>query len=269
MNKAAHLLCLADLHGGAVTGIWPKDFKHSNGEHKLTGFQEWLLSHFNSMVESLPKLDGVVLDGDTTDGKNPYSGGRFCITPEPADQATAMVEVLRTLRKKTRWMRIVDGTDCHDDLAGGSLDLIGAELKCDKWAPGNHYADQVLSFEWRGKTFNISHHTSPGMLYASSRISKTHMMAAVAERDNNLPSADLIATAHIHHSVGGWSSGGRYVCTLPAFAGPTDFAIRRFGVQQAYALLTIGAVLVTVDDLGMDAKLIRYPLPPLSVEKIG
>ncbi|HAM40554.1 MAG TPA: hypothetical protein DCP69_04265 [Candidatus Omnitrophica bacterium] len=268
MTKAAHILLLADLHCGSVFGTWVPGFQHSDGEHKLTGFQQWLYQNFNSMVGALPKLDGVVCNGDTIDGKNPYSGGRYCITPEPADQAAAAIELLKPLRKKTKWMRLVDGTDCHDDTAGGALDVIGAELKCDKWAPGNHYSAQVLSFDWRGKVFNIQHHTGNGLLYISGEISKKHMMASIAESDNNLPRADLIATAHIHSASGGWSGGGRYVVVQPCWAGPTNHAIKVMGVQRAYALLTVGAVLVTVDDLGMAVKLIRYPLPPLSVEKI-
>jgi hypothetical protein len=266
--KDGHILLLADLHCGSVGGLWPKDFKHSDGEHKLTDFQLWLLGNFNGMAESLPKLDGVILDGDTIDGKNPYSGGRFCITPEPADQAGAAIEVLRPLRKKAKWMRLVDGTDCHDDLAGGSLDLIGSELKCDKWASGGHYSGQILSFEWRGKTFNIQHHTGTGLLYITGQISKTHMMAAVAESDNNLPRADLIATAHIHSAGGGWTGGGRHVVVLPCWSGPTSHAVKVMGVQRAYATLTIGGVLVTVNDSGMGVRLIRFPLPAMGVERL-
>jgi hypothetical protein len=268
LSKDGHILLLADLHLGSVFAIWPRGYKHSDGEHKLNDFQSWLLNTFNGMVDSLPRLDGVVIDGDTIDGKNPYSQGRFCVTPEPADQAGASIDLLRPLRKITQWMRLVDGTDVHDDLAGGALDVIGSELKCDKWAPGGHYSAQVLSFDWRGKNFNIQHHTGTGLLYITGQVSKTSMMAAVATRDNNLPDADLIATAHIHSAGGGWTGGGKHVVVLPCWSGPTSHAIKVMGVQRAYATLTIGGVLVTMSKTGMGVKLIRFPLPPMEVEKL-
>jgi hypothetical protein len=251
---------------GSTLALWPRNHQHSGGEHKLAGYQEWLLDKFNGMVEGLPRLDAVIINGDLLDGENQRQSGRGCITSDPADQAAAAIALLQPLRKKCRRIFLVRGTAYHEGASHEGLEYVGSELKCERWGAGNRYSDLVLERSWRGHLINATHHMTGGMIYPLGGANRTAMFAAIAEADKGVPRADIIVRAHTHTDGVGFVNG-RWIIFLPCWSFVTPYAIKRFEYYRAMSTNALGAVLLS-DDGNLSVKPIRFVPPKGEVKDI-
>jgi hypothetical protein len=259
LSKDGHILCLADLHVGSHFGAWPIGFTLQGRSAILPTWQTWLTTQFNDMVANLPKLYAVIINGDLIDGENPTTRGKFTVSPDPADQAFAAIELLKTLRKITQHLFIVHGTPFHEGDSGQSLEHIGAELKADKWCDGK-YCGQVLERSWYDKVINATHHMTSGFIYPLGGASRTFMHMAVAEVTRNANHADVILRAHNHHADMA-QINGTWVIFQPGFCFTTPYAIKRLELYRATASNSLGAVLLTGNKFGITPTMIDI-IPP-------
>jgi len=264
--KTSHLLLISDLHVGSTFSLWPRNHQHTGGEHKLAGYQEWLLDRFNEMVEGLPRLDAVIINGDLLDGENEKQSGRGCITSDPADQAAAAIVILSALRKKSRHIFLVRGTPYHEGASHEGLEYVGSELKCERWGAANRYSDQVLERRWQGHVINATHHQTTGFIYQLGAASRTAMFAAIAEADKGAVRADIIVRSHTHTDGLGFVNG-RWIIMLPCWSFTTPYAIRKMEYYRAVATNALGAVLLS-DDGNLSVKPIRYVPPTMEVTNL-
>ncbi len=261
--KDTHILCLADLHCGSHFGIWRLGFTIQGRSSTLPDWQKWLTEQFNKMVEGLPKLYAVIINGDTLDGENPATKGKFTVTPDPAEQALAAIELLKPLRKKCKHMFLIYGTPFHEGDTGAQLEHIGAELKADKWA-GERYAGPVLERSWCNRVINATHHMAGGFIYPLGGANRTVMHMALAEVNKNANHADVILRAHTH-TDGIAQVGDVWVVFQPCFCFTTPYAIKRFEYYRAVATNSLGAILLTGNDYGITPTKITIKPPRTEV----
>jgi hypothetical protein len=247
--KDAHILALADLHVGSHFGLWPLGFTVQGRSSTLPKWQTWLTQQFNEMVERLPRLYAVIINGDLLDGENPATKGKFTVTPDPAEQALAAIELLKPLRKKCQHLFLIHGTPYHEGDTGAGLEHIGAELRAEKWAE-ERYTAQVLERSWCGKTINATHHMSTGFIYPLGGANRTVMHMALAEVNKNANHADVILRAHTH-TDGMAQVGDTWVVFQPCFCFTTGYAIKRMEYYRATASNSLGAVLLTGNEFGI------------------
>jgi hypothetical protein len=260
MGKTESILLCSDLHCGSSLALWPRNHRHTDGVHQLASYQEWLLDRWNEMVEGLPRLDAVIINGDLLDGENNKGSGRGCITSDPADQAQAAVVLLSALRKKCRQMWLTRGTPYHEGASHEGLELVGSELKCERWGAGNRYSDLVLERSWRGHIINATHHQTTGFIWALGAASRMAAFASVAEADKGLPRADVIVRSHTH-TDGIAFVNGRWVIMTPCWSFVTPYAIKKQEYYRATATNALGAVLLTDTDGTLSVKPLRYVIP--------
>jgi hypothetical protein len=218
------------------------------------------------MVDGLPRLDAVIINGDLLDGENHNQSGRGCITSDPAEQATAAIALLQPLRKKCRHIFLVRGTPYHEGASHEGLEYVGSELKCERWGAGNRYSDLVLERSWCGHVINATHHMTSGMIYTLGGANRTAMFAAVAEADKGATRADIIVRAHTHTDGLGFVNG-RWIILLPCWSFTTPYAIKKMEYYRAIATNALGAVLLS-DDGHLSVKPIRYVPPASEVKEI-
>lgn len=218
-------------------------------------------------MADLPRLDAVIINGDLLDGENVQGAGRGCITSDPADQARAAVVLLTPLRKKCQKMYLVRGTPYHEGASHEGLELVGSELKCEKWGAAGRYSDLVLERTWRGHTINATHHQTTGFIWALGAASRMAAFASVAEADKGIPRADIVVRSHTH-TDGIAFVNGRWVILTPCWSFVTPYAIKKQEYYRATATNALGAVVVTDDAGTLSVKPIRYVIPQGEVKAL-
>ncbi len=261
-ERPYHLLALADLHAGSRFGLWPSEFTlEDGGKTEQNKFQKWLWEKWQEMITALPnRVDACIVNGDAIDGEARPDGGRFSITTNMADQARGAAACLRLLRPKIKTFFLTRGTPFHEGAASEAVEILGAEIKAEKWSEGR-YAGQVLERSWHGLTLNIAHHQTAGWIYPAGSGDRISMFSAIGEGIGKLPHADIIIRAHLHQ-LRIVRAYGRWVILLPAWEVTTPYALKRMEPTRATVAADIGAVLLSVDRGQVSIKTLEFILPP-------
>jgi len=242
-----YILALADAHCGHLVGLTPPRWqlktiaRTKTKRNKYYKVQKSLWKAFDNIVQSLPMLDGLIINGDMIDGKGQKSGGAELITSlmqEQADMACDVIDHI-TLNKCRKGYKIFGtfGTPYHTSPFGDQWENYIAS-KCQ--------FDSIGAHEWidvEGVIFDFKHH-----LGSSSVPHGRHTAAAKAGLWNDLwaiegmqPKANIILRSHVHYFS--YCGNRRRLCmTLPALQGMGS----RFGALRCEGLVDFGMVLFEI-----------------------
>ena len=100
-------LCMGDPHTGSEVSPMPKKVKLkllSGGERLVAPNQAQvqLNAVWDKMIENLPPLTGVIVNGDCCDGPNRKSDGRGVWTTDLRMQVQACADLLKPIKKHMR-----------------------------------------------------------------------------------------------------------------------------------------------------------------------
>lgn len=241
-DDTLRLLPLADLHTGSLFAPWPRGFTFQDGgQWQLNKFQDYITACWEDMVAQLPRLDLVVLNGDTIDGENIKERGHYTVTTDTIEQARATTALLHPLREKTKEMLLLWGSPYHGGLLEESLHLIARELDCTPLSP---WDSLVLTRKWGKIYLNISHSNTGGWIYPAGGADRMALFMRAAREPGT-----LIIRGHLHFKRI-LKAHGRWVILCPGWKLLSPYAIRTMEYSRARMLCDIGAVLVEQDTLG-------------------
>lgn len=197
---------------------------------------------FNSILESLPQLHFLVINGDMVEGKSPRSGGTELITAdmvEQCDMATKIIEHIRTFGHKDMHITATFGTDYHTATQGDDWEQVVKDKA---------QIDKIGSHEWldvNGLIFDIKHHigSSATPYGRHTAISKEALWNELWSLTKQQPRADVIIRSHVHYFQHCGTSK-KLAMTLPALQGMGS----KFGARKCSGLVDWGAVLFEVED---------------------
>lgn len=249
---------ISDIHCGSKVGLWPLDRLSGDAEYK--GIR-YLMSCFEDMVNSWPKLDLLVLMGDLIDGKQKKSDGVGLLTTDLGEQADAAATVLEKAASKADVVYRVWGTPYHET-HDSILKIVDRALGVNK-----SDEDQVIDLETGYGVLNLAHHPSSGQaLYQGTVVDRESMWSEIASYEDKTNDVRFIIRGH-KHTYFLQETAKRTICLLPCFQLPTAYAVKQnyWRFQPSLG----GVLMVADDDLPSGYKFIPYlyPVPKKEIKK--
>lgn len=244
---------LADLHVNSYWGILAPGFNAQGVPFALTQQSKWLWDNYEAMLDSLPKPNAYVVNGDLTHGKNFKSGGTGVYTQDQDIQNQMAVAVIgRAVEGIPWWM--VQGTPYHEPSVAHVAYTLGAE----KWNSGERYG-QILDLAPEGFLgLNIAHHPDGGgAIYKGTTTDRMSLWSIISAYLGKIFDAPIIVRSHSHFYAL-WQANGRTVVQTPCWTFPDPYA-----KKQAYFRYT--------SDIGMVDIVLRkdevYPTVEVTLVK--
>jgi hypothetical protein len=233
--RAKKVLAIGDLHCGHGVGLTPPAWQ-SGGE--LGVIQKALWDHYAETVQSIGKVDLLIVNGDTIDGKGKRSGGTELIEPDLTRQTEMAAECVDLV--KTNRVVMTYGTPYHTatDCGADTESQLIKDLKLKK--PSRTVT--VGGHEWidvNGMIFDVKHKVgSSGIPHGRATAIKKEALWNMlwAEREQN-PKAHVFLRSHVHYHE--YAGNSEYLAmTLPALQGPGS----KYGVRQCSGTVDFGLV---------------------------
>lgn len=243
-----HGLFCGDFHCGHLIGLtppaWQNRYPKTNASKrvKFHRIAADLWESFCEILESLPPLDFVVINGDMIEGKNERAGGTELLTSDMKIQANMAVDVIETIRKHAKHsVQIIAtyGTPYHTSVYGDDWEDIIADKA---------YINKIGAHEWidvNGLVFDIKHHIGSSALphTRNTSISRDALWNQLWAAETMQPLADVVIRSHVHYFT--HCGDARRLCmTLPALQGMGS----KYGAKQCSSLVSWGMVLFSVKD---------------------
>ena len=259
------ILCCSDIHPGSISSMLPPNFVASTGQPVEQAYhQAYLWELWKDMIlwATREKLDGIFINGDVVEGKQPKSRGSELCLPLVLDQEEAAEGILRPLIAKAKCkVYFIKGTFYHDDELGRSVDNVAKNLRATAYEGlgTGKYAKEVLDIDIGDVSVDVSHGISvSGGLYRAVALDREMLWATLAAKMDQTPNADVIIRAHAHYFVH-IEHSTRHGVLLPAWQLQTSYMRK----NSRYRMIPdIGAVILHIDT---DAK--KEKRDPCRVEK--
>lgn len=179
-----------DLHVGSHFSLYPRRLLPKD-EESYIGIR-YLNDCWDELVEWMPELDILYLNGDLIDGDSRKAKGTGVFSTKLSDQVDAAIEILRPLIKKCKKVARVWGTPYHEDHME-PLTALDKEFKI-KQSRQIHWLK--LDCGW----MNIAHHPCSGpTLYDGTALDKEGLWASIAASKEKVYDTRWIIRAHKHY----------------------------------------------------------------------
>jgi len=240
------ILVTGDWQTGSQFGLYPRGFTNSaNVLVNLNVAQEYLLTCYEHMIETLPPLDIVIFNGDIIDGCQPKSGGAFLCEQQPDWQVLAALELCKPLLNRVKpggAVYCTEGTDYHDGLVGSEAELFARGVGATR-RPDKHYAWDWLRLRVDGVLLDVAHHLSGFQRYRSAALDRE--IGFANENADWIDPPDAIFRSHTHSGWQMLEMGLQVSVALPAFEVQTQYARRK--APNRFVSRYIGAALANID----------------------
>jgi hypothetical protein len=254
MSKVPAIAVVGDLHAGSTVGLLSD--VSTTDEGALLGqspFQKWLWACWLEYCEWLNnfELDALILNGDLVQGVN----GRDAqlATVNESVMQDLCVDVLKPLlytkgKLRARNIYITRGTGFHSGGAGSREETIGKLIGAMKDSQGR-YSRYANWLSWRGKVIHATHHISFAAIYPLTPLYRAQReMRERAQRGFPMPDVDV--RSHVHTSHMYEATDNRWIVTVPAWQGMTDYAHK---VAPA-SVPTIGGLVLCLENERVEVK---------------
>jgi len=244
INKEKRVVVISDLHCGHMVGLthpeYQVNYSHSSRtkRNKSAKIQRDLWEHFEEMVDDLGKVDVLIINGDTIDGKGQRSGGSELITSDREEQCEMAVAAIEEFACDNIIMTY--GTPYHVGINEDWENKVAKDLGVKK----------IGSHEWidvNGCIFDVKHKVgSSSVPYSrSTAVAKERFWNLLWNEDEEQPKGDIVIRSHVHyHSYVG---GVNYLAmTTPALQAMGT----KFGSRQCSGTVDWGLVYFDVDENG-------------------
>lgn len=244
-----HGLFCGDFHCGHVVGLTSPEWQRkkilsaTTKRSKFYKIANDLWKHFVDILEQLPPLDFVVINGDLIEGKSHRTGGAELLTSdmlEQCDMACSVINKIRLYCKKKHKLILTYGTPYHTENNGDEYEnIIAKRVK----------ADNIGAHEWldvNGLIFDIKHKVGNSSVPHGrfTSLAKAGLWNKIWALDEKLqPNADVIIRSHVH-SYRGVFTRNQLCMTLPALQGMGS----RYGAKECEGTVDWGAVLFSVNN---------------------
>jgi hypothetical protein len=246
-SVSEYWLCTNDLHVGSKCAPIPKKVKTKllNGEEETitpNPVQKVINKAWDEMIENLPPLTGIILNGDLCDGPNRKGLGKGEWTTDLRTQVKACAELLRPAQKKLKKpsnIYVSQGSEYHviDDRP---LDqAVADEL-------GGHYQPELLIPALKGDYRIQAHHVIGGGMgawqYRTTSLARDHMLMELNNAEMEYGDLNCILRAHAHYSITIEFSPNKLAAICPPWQAKTEFAVKKGMVnvpRLGYSLLKI------------------------------
>jgi len=197
---------------------------------------------WKKMINDLPPLKGVILNGDLADGPNKKSNGRGVWTTDLKTQVEACAELIKPILRKVKNPSNVfstQGSEYHvvDDrcLDEAVTDILG----------GHYQAEQVVPMLHGDFRVQVHHYLSGGIgnwMYLTTPPARDHMIMALNNDPMEYGEINWEIRSHKHQFTSVQFSPSSGATVTPAWQGKTEYAVRKglIGVPKVgYCLLKL------------------------------
>jgi len=242
-KKTKRVLICSDMHCGHLSGLTPSSWLYETKEDtssylKITNkYRKEAYKTFKNMVKSKGKIDILIVNADTIDGRGEKSGGTELITTDRNNQCDMAVELIEEIKSNQIYMTY--GTPYHtgkeEDWEDVIANRLNADIKDQQWLNIN------------GLVFNIKHKVgSSSVPYGrSTAINKEKTWNYIQEARGEAPKANIIIRSHVHYF--NYSGSDDWLgITTPALQGPFS----KFGLRQCSGITHFGILCFDVTPSG-------------------
>ena len=249
------ILCIGDIHCGAVTGLWHPEYKtrHQN-TIELNPLQEEIYEKWTQMKEDVQKgdsYDTIFLMGDLIDGLNRKSFGRERMVSDLNEQVGCVLKLLRPLCRKKEVFGIC-GSGYH-----GSLDYEVDRRICRELH--GQYGGPIANIRLKNmnRIVNISHGSGFPAQYIGSKMSKEILLSIMSAKLEKTPDIDILVRGHFHEYAH-LEMLNRHFVLNPAWEGTRQNLHSASGYLRF--LPTLGVTIISIDDDEIDVTPFLYPI---------
>ena len=187
-------------------------------------------SVWKEMLANLPKLTGVILNGDLCDGPNRKNAGHGLWTTDLRAQVKACVELLKPIKSHMAHPRNFYGTlgsEYH------TVDDRPLDQAVTEGLGGHYQAEQIIPM-LKGEFRVHAHHVISGSLgnwtYLPTAPARDHMLIALQNHPKEYGEIDWVIRSHRHMYTSVRFGAHQGVTILPGWQGKTEYVVRRGGV---------------------------------------
>jgi len=239
------VVVISDLHCGHRAGLTPTDWQYSidseNEERKhYAQMQRILWNWYKEKIDSLGKIDVLIVNGDAIDGKGNRSGGTELVEADRIKQSDMAAECINYVQADKVYMTYGTGyhTGQDDDFEYSVFSKINKGE-----AIGSH-----LFVDINGLMFDVKHKVgSSSVPYSrNTAIAKENVWNALWADKNLQPRADIFIRSHVHYHT--YCGDERQLCIVtPAMQGFGS----KFGERQCSGTVDVGFIYFDIEDRGV------------------
>jgi hypothetical protein len=242
-NKSKKVLILSDLHCGHKIGLTPPDWQSPHDVENETiskygTFQKEFWEWYITKLKEIGKVDILIINGDTIDGKGAKSKGTELITTDLLEQCDIAVECISKVRTDKIFMTY--GTPYHTGDGEDFEDVIANKVKAN--IKGQHFLDI------NGLIFDVKHKVGGSTIphgRATALLRDALWNDLWSKHKNGQPDADVLVRSHVHYHV--YVGDSRRLClTTPGM----QLHGSKFGERQCSGTIDIGMILFEIDQNG-------------------
>lgn len=252
---------LSDLHLLHKFGLVPPRWR-LRGARRVDptyAVQNYMWRIWREFCAWFPPCEVSIVNGDAIHGEDFKDGGRWVTSPDPDDQATALVETLEPIRSKLGRLFVLRGSPYHEGKSSEAIEAAARALRAEQyWGP--KHTGYVLDLDWHGLRINASHYMTRGFLYRGTAGDRTSMLHNIAEHLAKVNPADVIVRAHLHMKYIS-KSHGKWVFLQPGWTCLNPHAIRTMEWSRGSVMSDIGAAVLETDASG-GVKWLEFDRPP-------
>ncbi len=246
MGRTKRVAIIADLHCGHRAGLTPPRWRYRVDSdqhiwHKFSKIQDEAWAKYRKIVRAVGKVDILIVNGDTIDGRGERSGGVELITGDRNEQVAMAVECIKVWTADK--VRMVRGTPYHTGDIESWEDLVaqqvGAKIGDHEW------------FSVNGRVFDCKHHIGGSSVQYGrlTQANKDELWNLVWAELEQQPRGDYFIRSHVHYCEGSfkWVKGVRkQVIITPALQTMGT----RFGARRCSGIVHWGLVALDVHPKG-------------------
>lgn len=233
------ILAIGDLHCGHLGGLTPPKYMVTRqANHSVYKLQKKIWDLWLKTLSSVGKIDYLIVNGDTIDGKGTRSGGIELLTGDLFQQAEIAIECIKMI--PTKEILMTYGTAYH--VASGSGEDM--EYYIAKQCNAEIHSQLHWKVKGEGVTVNAKHHIGGSSTpYSRNTSPNKDMIWNVLWSDiGEQPRGNLFIRSHIHSYNMSENNLGMVV-TLPALQAPRTI----FGARRCSGTVDWGVVKFTID----------------------
>lgn len=259
MKRRKRVLVISDLHCGHVIGLTPPGWDRDTApeqKSQLWDMRRTIWDWYAETVDRLGKIDILLVNGDSIDGKGEASGGTEQLYSDRNKQVNMASAAIKQVGAGKIFMSY--GTPYHTGKMEDWEDAVAREVKAEKIGGEDTIDINGLIINYRHhigrSTIPHGRHTSPA---------KERLWNMIWAERGEYPKADVVIRSHVHYFnyCGG---GGWMALTTPALQGYGT----KYGGRRMTGTVDIGMVVFNVAKNGeysWKPVLLRLPShPPIS-----